>query len=56
MIQPLMQRSKRRVGRPTNVGGRDPKYLIRFFYVLRAFQQARESELKYESALKTARK
>ncbi len=54
MIQHPPQTSTRRAGRPANANGRDPKYLIRFLCVLQAFQRARESELKYEYALKTA--
>ncbi len=54
MIQHPAHPSTRRAGRPANVNGRDPKYLIRFFYVLQAFQRAREGEFKYDSALKTA--
>lgn len=54
MIQHPAYPSTRRAGRPPNVNGRDPKYLVRFFYVLQAFQRARESEFKYDSALKTA--
>ncbi len=54
MIQHPAQTLTRRAGRPSNVNGRDPKYLIRFFYVLQAFQRARESEFKYDFALETA--